>query len=191
MITRYRHTNQNLQTKLRRTLRKAGVTPWPKLYQNLRSTRQTELADRFPVHVVCAWLGNSAPVAMKHYLQVTDEHFRQAAQEAVQKAVQPPSAATCQNPPAEPGPKEEPAFVASGQRVADSGKNISKDMVGDTGLEQPSKGQQKRKSLPEAAQNAAHLSAPADVADVADLAARLAALPENVRRALAAALAAK
>jgi hypothetical protein len=135
VITRYRHTNQNLQTKLRRTLRKAGVTPWPKLYQNLRSTRQTELADRFPVHVVCAWLGNSTPVAMKHYLQVTDEHFRQAAQEAVQKAVQPPSAATCQNPPAEPGPKEEPAFVASGQRVADSGKNISKNMVGDTGLE--------------------------------------------------------
>jgi len=72
---------------------------------------------------------------MKHYLQVTDEHFRQAAQEAAQKAVQPVSAATCQNAPAEPGPKKEPTSVVSGQRVADSGKNISKDMVGDTGLE--------------------------------------------------------
>ncbi|MBE3096962.1 MAG: site-specific integrase [Planctomycetes bacterium] len=135
VITRYRNTNQNLSTQLRRILRKAGMTPWPKLYQNLRSTRQTELSDRFPVHVVCAWLGNSTPVAIKHYLQVTDEHFRQAAQEAVQKAVQPPSAAMCQNPPTEPGPKEETAIVASGQRVADAGKDISTELVGATGLE--------------------------------------------------------
>jgi hypothetical protein len=28
VITRYRNTNQNLSTKLRRILRKAGVTPW-------------------------------------------------------------------------------------------------------------------------------------------------------------------
>ena len=32
------------------------------------------------MHVVCAWIGNSAAVAAKHYLQVTDEHFEQAAQ---------------------------------------------------------------------------------------------------------------
>ena len=72
---------------------------------------------------------------MKHYLQVTDKHFRQAAQEAAQKAVQPVSAATCQNAPAEPGPKKEPTSAVSGQRVANTGKDISNDMVGDTGLE--------------------------------------------------------
>jgi len=33
---------------------------------------------------VTAWLGNSEPVAAKHYLQVTDEHFRRAAN-ALQK----------------------------------------------------------------------------------------------------------
>ena len=27
---------------------------------------------------VCAWLGNTPKVAEKHYLQVTDDHFRQA-----------------------------------------------------------------------------------------------------------------
>jgi hypothetical protein len=32
--------------------------------------------------VVCAWIGNSQPIAAKHYLQVTDEHFRRAAGEA-------------------------------------------------------------------------------------------------------------
>ena len=62
--------------------------PWPKLFQNLRSTRETELTERFPVHVVCAWLGNSVPVAAKHYLQVTDDHFEQAIQQAAQNPAQ-------------------------------------------------------------------------------------------------------
>jgi len=30
------------------------------------------------MHVVCAWIGNSQPVAAQHYLQLTDEHFRRA-----------------------------------------------------------------------------------------------------------------
>jgi len=44
------------------------------------------LEERFPSHVVCAWLGNSVQVARKHYLQVTDEHFEQALQNPVQPA---------------------------------------------------------------------------------------------------------
>ena len=39
VITRYRCSNQNLGTQLRRIVRKAGLKPWPKLFQNLRSTR--------------------------------------------------------------------------------------------------------------------------------------------------------
>lgn len=182
VITRYRLANQNLQTQLRRILRRAGIKPWPKLYQNLRSTRQTELTDRFPVHVVCAWLGNRAPVVMKHCLQVTDEHFRQAAQKAVQKAVQPPSAATCRNPPAEPGPKEETVIVASGQQVADTGNDLSTELVGAGGHEHPAK-------TPVKPQNpgtrGTESGTVADAADVADLAARLAALPEAARQVLA------
>ena len=30
------------------------------------------------MHVVCRWIGNSQPIAAKHYLQVTDEHFSRA-----------------------------------------------------------------------------------------------------------------
>lgn len=62
-----------------RIIEKAGLKPWPKLWQDLRSTRETELAESYPLHVVCAWIGNSQPVAAKHYLQVTDDHFEQAA----------------------------------------------------------------------------------------------------------------
>ena len=77
-ITRYRQTNANLRTRLLRIIKRAGLEPWPKLFQNLRATRQTELTERFPAHVVCAWIGNSKAVADKHYLQVTDDHFSKA-----------------------------------------------------------------------------------------------------------------
>ena len=95
-INRYRDSaNANLRTQLKRIIENAGLTPWPKLFQNLRSTRQTELEERFPSHVVCAWIGNSRAVAAKHYLQVTDAHFAKAVQnpvQSVQKAVQQPAA---------------------------------------------------------------------------------------------------
>lgn len=51
----------NLRTQLLRIIRRAGWNPWPKLFQNLRSTRQTELADEYPIQVVTAWIGNPAP----------------------------------------------------------------------------------------------------------------------------------
>ncbi len=79
IITRYRDPAANLRTQLQRIIRKAGLQPWPKLWQNLRSTRQTELSSQFPAHAVCRWLGNSLAIASKHYLQVTDEHFADAA----------------------------------------------------------------------------------------------------------------
>jgi integrase len=78
VITRYRLSNANLRTHLCRIIAKAGLEPWPKLFNALRSTRETELEEEFPSHVVCAWLGNSPRVAQKHYLQVTDDHFRRA-----------------------------------------------------------------------------------------------------------------
>ena len=58
-------------------------------FQNLRSTRETELAERCPEHVICAWIGNSRVVARKHYLQVTEEHFEQAAMAGAQAAQNP------------------------------------------------------------------------------------------------------
>ena len=79
VITRYRDSGVNLRTQLERTIRKAGLEPWPKLWQNLRATRETELAEKHPIHLVCYWLGNSALVAKKHYLQIRDQDFTAAA----------------------------------------------------------------------------------------------------------------
>ncbi len=85
VITRYRDAEQNLRTHLLRIIKRAGLTAWPKLFQNLRSTCETELVETYPLHVVTAWLGNSQLVAAKHYLQVTDEHFERAAHSAAQQ----------------------------------------------------------------------------------------------------------
>ena len=84
VITRYRRPNSNLRTLLMKIIRRAGLQPWPKLFQNLRSTRETELADQFPIQVVCDWIGNTEAVAAKHYLQVTEDHFTKALQNALQ-----------------------------------------------------------------------------------------------------------
>jgi integrase len=112
VINRYRDTNQNLRSQLARIVRRAGLTPWPKLFQNLRTSRQNELTERFPRHVVrawvgeppehvgrarlgdtpeqvvCAWLGNTPAVADEHYLQVMEDHYEKAAQIPAQSAAE-------------------------------------------------------------------------------------------------------
>lgn len=58
------------------------MTPWPKLLQNLRATRETELLGRFPAKDVTTWLGNSPKVAFKHYAMATLDALRRAVSEA-------------------------------------------------------------------------------------------------------------
>jgi integrase len=91
--------NINLRTQFERLLKRAGFKPWPRLFHAMRASRETELAKKYPIHVVTAWLGNTPKIALKHYLQVTDEDFELAAgggaesgAEAVQNTVQQPAA---------------------------------------------------------------------------------------------------
>ena len=71
--------NCNLRTQFERLVIRAGLQPWPRLFHNMRATRETELASDYPIHVVTAWLGNTPRIALKHYLQVTDADFERAA----------------------------------------------------------------------------------------------------------------
>ena len=89
VVTRYRDVNANLRTQLERIIARAGLTPWPKLFQNLRATRATELAAEFPAHVAADWMGHSAMVAQKHYWRTTDADFEKATEaKALQNPVQ-------------------------------------------------------------------------------------------------------
>ncbi|MEM9702621.1 MAG: hypothetical protein AAF907_09270, partial [Planctomycetota bacterium] len=60
---------------------RAGLSPWPRLFHNLRATRETELSRESSEHVGCAWIGNTLDVARKHYMTVTDDDFAEAARE--------------------------------------------------------------------------------------------------------------
>lgn len=83
-----------MRTQAHRIIKRAGLIPWPKTFQNLRSSRQTELAETFPIQCVCAWIGNSTEIARKHYLQVTDAHWEKATK-AQQNPQQQAAASAC------------------------------------------------------------------------------------------------
>lgn len=94
--------NANLRTTFEKIVRRAGLQTWPRLFHNLRASRETELVEAYPVQVVTSWLGNTPSVAMRHYLMTTDEHFDAAIRgdaeaqeapkaEAAQKAAQNPA----------------------------------------------------------------------------------------------------
>lgn len=64
----YRQPNANLRTQFVRILKRASIEPWERLFQNLRASRETELANEYLLHVVTAWLGNTEKVAGKYHL---------------------------------------------------------------------------------------------------------------------------
>ncbi len=43
--------------------RRAGLTPWPRAFHNLRSSRVTELGRDYPVRAAADWLGHDNKVA--------------------------------------------------------------------------------------------------------------------------------
>lgn len=76
-----RSGGKNLRSWLERAILQSGLTPWPKLWQNFRATRATELADQYPSHVAAAWLGHTEQIADRHYRQTTATHYDRAISE--------------------------------------------------------------------------------------------------------------
>ena len=78
VISRHRGSCAYITSNMHRFIRAAGFDPWPMFANNLRKSRQTELSNLFPAHVVCGWMGNSEAVADKHYNKITSDHFDMA-----------------------------------------------------------------------------------------------------------------
>jgi hypothetical protein len=146
VVTRSRDGGANLRTQLERIVRRAGLTPWPKLFHNLRATRETELAESFPLHVVCAWIGNSQSIAARHYLQVTDEHFGRAIQESAQAAPDTPGEAGA----GQDDPEPQDISQGDGQRARRAAQNPAHaaPIQPDSGREAVGAGKQNRPELP-------------------------------------------
>ena len=70
--------SSNLRQGLTGIIKKAGLSPWPKLFQNLRASRETDLCQEHPLHVAAGWIGNTPKVAIGHYLQTIDSDWEKA-----------------------------------------------------------------------------------------------------------------
>ncbi len=110
IATNDRSSQKNLRTVFEKILRKAGVDPWPRLMQNLRSSRETELAREYPLQTVTAWLGNTPKVALettcKSAKRISPRRRRIRRSNSRQHPKCPRVAATSQSPPM----KEPPVF---------------------------------------------------------------------------------
>lgn len=74
---------QALTSRFAKILKRVGITKWPKFFQNMRSTRDTELRRKYPEQDVNLWLGHTKEVALNHYMQTTDSLFSEASNEEV------------------------------------------------------------------------------------------------------------
>lgn len=150
VIATYRDSTTNLRTQLERILKRAGLKPWPKLWQNLRASRATELVSEHPAHVAAAWLGHSTLVAQKHYWMVTEKDFERATKPS-------PRSGTTSVPVVDKVGEKHVALRASPQATTTAGKGdenaekcgvsvphdatdcgiVLSDLVGGEGLEPP------------------------------------------------------
>ena len=61
----------NLRKGLTVMIQRAGVTQWPKLWQNLRASGATDFAKSLPSHVAAAICGHTEQIAKEHYWTVS------------------------------------------------------------------------------------------------------------------------
>lgn len=76
-----RGDSPNLRTTFCKLIVRAGLDVWTKPFQNLRSSRATELARKYPGWLVARWLGHDTKVAEEHYWQDCPEEFARAIKE--------------------------------------------------------------------------------------------------------------
>jgi len=103
VISKCRSGASNLRTQFERIIKRAGEAPWPRLFHNLRASRESELMREYDLATVCKWIGNSPAVAARHYATSIDLNadFQRAAgvgNQAQQKAQQSADADLCQQP---------------------------------------------------------------------------------------------
>jgi len=147
IIASYRGGETNLRTQLTKIIKRAGHEPWPKLFQNLRSTRETELIRDHGIAAACEWVGNTPLVALKHYAQVTEEDVQRAAgkacqtkendavQNPVHNPVQTAFSCDCQTLPEKPRQSASQAVGKSWQKKTPICKSRQGQSMGHTGLE--------------------------------------------------------
>jgi integrase len=114
----------NVRTQMGRIIEQAGLAAWPKIFQNLRATRATELRRiGFPAETVNAWLGHAQAIAEQHYVQIAPADWQRAAALAAsatpaQHLQSPPAAGAQRGRNTQPGKQRNLPAVGGNSRHA-------------------------------------------------------------------------
>lgn len=71
-------TGTALTNKLQRLLRSVKEVLWPKPWNNMRASCETDLLSIYPALTVVKWVGHSLRISEKHYAQISKEHHDRA-----------------------------------------------------------------------------------------------------------------
>jgi len=102
----------NVDLQMTAAIKRAGVTPWLKLFQALRSSCETEWKLKWPEPFVLLWIGHTEKVSRKHYVrqtpdvlwdQVTGRRGPEAAQNPAQQGAESPGSDSQTQTPSEAG----------------------------------------------------------------------------------------
>jgi hypothetical protein len=162
-----------------RAVSRASVPTWPKLFVNMRASRETELMQEYPEHVVHAWIGNSKEVAADHYLMTTDADYERATSGSTDRTIYP-----AQNP-AQSGADSERQEPSDQREKAAIPDNDEDRGLLDTPTGSPT--QPRKAGASESAKATRHKTrhnAAAETADLAELVRVLASLTPEERSAL-------
>jgi len=80
-VFRNRNVKSNLRTRFEKIQIRAGLVPIEKFFTNCRSSRSTEVLEKYGPYLESQWIGHSQAVAMRHYYQVRNADFITALQE--------------------------------------------------------------------------------------------------------------
>lgn len=107
IASRYAASNSNLDKPFRKIIQAAGLVPWPKLFQNLRASCETQrLKAGNRADLVANWIGHSVKVQNQNYVQQTDDDIE----------------LFNSNPAFSPGPESGPVDTGTDQKtLEDSG----------------------------------------------------------------------
>ncbi len=86
--------DSNLRTRFECIIRKAKVQQWPKLWQNLRASAATDMAQIFPSFVATGFCGHTLEVAKEHYYMLTDTDLTAALNSGFGKIAKPEKRST-------------------------------------------------------------------------------------------------
>lgn len=105
MIDSYRGRwdGTNLGTRFKTIIKAAGLEVWPKVFNSLRASAETDLigSHEFDINDIAAWWGHSVEVALKHYSRRRDDDAQAGLKRLAEKTAHAIGTEMCRTSPQE------------------------------------------------------------------------------------------